>query len=346
MSLDRRAYDALAAIDLTGAPADARYYLSRELAAFRRQGVQKDEATRAKLLQLREQLLAANQEFLRVARNPPVRQFQVDAADLEGLPPPFVAKHPPDASGKITLTTREAGTVISSAKKEDVRRRMYIESARAHDGNLPVLHRILDLRYQIARLAGYSDWAAYDFEDKMAATPKTVAAFLDRAVAASAQKVEKEYAAILARKRIDHPGADALMPWDVGYFIGLLRRDQAQAVLKNLGLTKQELLGYLSYDRIRDGVLDVTGEMFGFKFVRVTGVPVWHPSVEVYEVFEDGERAGRIYLDSQPRPLKLAGNSARRARRGLRGRQLPDRAARVPSRLRTGAAAQPGRVLP
>jgi thimet oligopeptidase len=211
-------YDALAAIDLTGAPADARYYLSQVLAASRRQGVQRDEATRAKLLQLREQLLAANQEFMRVQQNPPVRQFQVDAADLDGLPPPFVAKHPPDASGKITLTTQESGSVISLAKKEDVRRRMYIESARAYDANLPVLQRILDLRYQIARLTGYSDWAHYNFEDHMAATPKDVATFLDRAVAASAPKVDKEYAAILARKRVDHPAADALMPWDVGYF--------------------------------------------------------------------------------------------------------------------------------
>jgi thimet oligopeptidase len=248
-------------------------------------------------LQLREQLLAANQEFMRVQQNPPVRQFQVDAADLDGLPPPFVAKHPPDASGKITLTTQESGSVISSAKKEDVRRRMYIEAARAYDANLPVLHRILDLRYQIARLAGYSDWASYDFEDKMAATPKNVATFLDRAVGASAQKVEKEYAAILARKRVDHPGADALMPWDEGYFKGLLRREQGQAAMKSLGIVKQELLGYITYDRIRDGVLEVTGEMFGFKFVRVRDVPVWHPSVEVYEVFEDGARAGRIYLD-------------------------------------------------
>lgn len=319
ISLNRRVFDALAAIDLTGAPADARYYLSQELAEFRRQGVQKDERTRAGLLQLREQLVVANQEFMRNQQDPSAREFQVDAADLEGLPPPVVAAHPPDASGKVTLTTRESGPVMSFAKNEDVRRRMYIESARVYDANLPVLRRVLDLRYQIARLAGYSDWASYDFEDKMAATPKNVAAFIDRAVAASAQRVEKEYAAILARKRANHAGDDALMPWDVAHLRTLLRRE-------SLGVdTQQELRPYLTYDGIRDGMLHVIGDMFGFTFVRVTDVPVWHPSVEVYEVFEEGVRVGRVYLDSHTRPLKVgSGGSVRWGRRGLRGRQLPE----------------------
>jgi thimet oligopeptidase len=340
ISLNRRVFDALAAIDLTGIPGDARYYLSQELAQFRRQGVQKDEGTRARLLQLREQLVVANQEFMRYQQDPPARQFQVDAVDLEGLPAPFVAAHPPDASGKITLTTQESGPVMSFAKNEDVRRRMYIEGARVYDANLPVLRRILDLRYQIARLAGYSDWASYDFEDKMAATPKNVAAFTDRAVAASAQRVEKEYAAILARKRVDHPGTDALLPWDVGRFRGLLRRE-------SLGIDNpQELRAYLTYDRIRDGMLQVTGDMFGFKFVRVTDVPVWHSSVEVYEVFEEGERVGRIYLDSHPRPLKkvAAGGSVRWGRRGLRGRQLPEIVQRVS--IPGGQPGNPGVVTP
>ena len=319
ISLDRRVFDALTAIDLTGAPEDARHYLSQELADFRRQGVQEDERTRERLLQLREQLVAANHEFMRNQQNLPPRQFQVDPADLEGLPPSFVAAHPPDTSGKVTLTTRESGPVMSFAKNEDVRRRMYIESARVYDANLPVLRRVLDLRYQIARLAGYSDWARYDFEDKMAATPENVAAFLDRVTAASAQRVEKEYAAILARKRAEHPGADALMPWDVAHFQTLLLRE-------SLGVdTGQELRPYLTYDGIRDGMLDVIGGMFGFTFVRVTDVPVWHPSVEVYEVFEEGVRVGRVYLDSHARPLKgVSGGSVRWGRRGLRGRQLPE----------------------
>jgi Zn-dependent oligopeptidase len=119
------------------------------------------------------------------------------------------------------------------------------------------------------------------------------------------------------------------MPWDVDYFRTQLRRESLgtkPGAVQELPQAAQELRQYLSYDRIREGVLEVTGEMFGFKFVRVTDVPVWHPSVKVYDVLEDGARAGRLYLDSHPRPLKrqIVGGSVRRARRGLRGRQLPE----------------------
>jgi thimet oligopeptidase len=95
---------------------------------------------------------------------------------------------------------------------------------------------------------------------------------------------------------------------------------------------RAELGPYLTYDRIRDGMLQVIGGLFGFRFVRVTDVPVWHPSVEVYEVFEEGERIGRVYLDSHPRPLKAsAGGSVRWGRRALRGRQLLEIVQRINS---------------
>jgi thimet oligopeptidase len=260
------------------------------------------------------------------------------------MPAPFITAHRPDASGRITLTTTESGPVLSFAKNEDVRRRMYIESARVFDANLPVLRRILNLRHQIARLLGYNSWASYDFEDKMAATPENVATFIDRAMAASAPRVEKEYAEFLARKRIDHPGADGLMPWDVGHFSGLLQRERRSDA------EVMELLPYLGYDRIRDGMLQVMGDMFGFRFVRVTDVPVWHPSVEVYEVFEEEERVGRVYLDSHPRALKAGGvgGSVRLGRRALRGRQLPELVQRtnsVPNAFFPGGSLPPPNLV-
>jgi thimet oligopeptidase len=67
--------------------------------------------------------------------------------------------------------------------------------------------------------------------------------------------------------------------------------------------------------------------------------------VEVYEVFEDGERVGRIYLDSHPRPLKVGGGggSVRWGRRGLRGRQLPEIVQRVS--LPVGAVPPPNLIV-
>jgi thimet oligopeptidase len=132
------------------------------------------------------------------------------------------------------------------------------------------------------------------------------------------------------------------MPWDVGHFLGLLRGER-----RSVADLPEPLPPYLTYDRIRDGMLQVIGGLFGFRFVRVTDVPVWHPSVEVYEVFEEGERVGRVYLDSHPRPLKASvGTNAfvRLGRRALRGRQLLELVQAGPNSLTT--AAFPGGVLP
>ena len=55
-SLDRGIYDALAGLDRSKLDAASRFYLERTLRDFRRAGVDRDDATRAKIKDLREQL--------------------------------------------------------------------------------------------------------------------------------------------------------------------------------------------------------------------------------------------------------------------------------------------------
>jgi thimet oligopeptidase len=319
VSLDRGVFDALAAIDLTGAPRDVTYYVERTLAEYRRDGIHRDEATRARLRQLRDELFKAELEFSGNIRD--VRRFQVDVGDLEGLPADFIAAHPPDASGRITLTTgaTDADPVMTNAKSADLRRRMFMEQGNVgYPANVTVLRRMLNLRFQIARTLGYSNWASYQFEDQMAGTPANVTAFLDRVVAASAASAQRDYALILARKRLDHPDANAVESWDNLYYAELVRR-------ANYDLDMRELRPYLAYERVRDGLFQIARSMFGFEFVRVTDVPVWHPSVEAYEVLEDKRRIGRVYLDTHPRPGKAGtGASGGAVRSGIAGLQLPE----------------------
>src|SRR5258705_9265746 len=49
LSLNREVYEALSALDLTGADNSTRYYVKRELRDFRLAGVDKDEATRERI---------------------------------------------------------------------------------------------------------------------------------------------------------------------------------------------------------------------------------------------------------------------------------------------------------
>src|SRR5262249_44117440 len=82
---------------------------------------------------------------------------------------------------------------------------------------------------------------------------------------------------------------------------------------------------YFPYERVRQGVLDVTGRLFGVTFRAIKDAPVWHSSVEAYDAVENGSVIGRVYLDTHRRPNKLNASSlATAVRTGLAGRSLPE----------------------
>jgi thimet oligopeptidase len=212
---------------------------------------------------------------------------------------------------------------------------MFMEQGNvAHPANVAVLRRMLNLRFQIARTLGYSNWASYILEDQMARTPANVSAFLDRVAAASAASARRVDALVLDRKRLDHPDTVAIDSWDTLYYARLV----AQA---NYDFDSGELRPYLAYERVRDGLFQIARRMYGFDFVRVTDGPVWHPSVETYDAYEDKRRIGRIYLDTHARPGK-AGTGARAAaaRFGIAGLQLPELV--LIARLPGGQPGDPG----
>jgi thimet oligopeptidase len=312
-------FTALTAIRTDGLDADTKYFLAREIAQLRRTGVDRPADTRAKLQKLRDELTAIMAEFQRNIREGQ-RRWTVSAADLGGLPADFVARHAPDSNGAITLTTDnvDARPVLTYATKEDVRKRMYIESYTvAYPKNIVVLDRMLAIRGEIARLLGYPNWASYDMASRMAGDVKTVSSFIDRVVAAASPKATREAAELLALKQRDVPGA-SLQVWDRAYYAELVRR-------ASYDFDSQSLRPYLSFDRVLAGVFDVTGRIFGLTFQQVSNVPVWHPSVLVYEILDGARMVGRVYLDLHPRANKSSTSaSVTTVRQGVEGRHLPE----------------------
>lgn len=321
LALNPAAYAALAGIRTAGAPADLQRYVTLELNDYRRDGVDQDAPTRATINELRDLLVKLRQEFDRNVRDGARTLTVASAADLAGLPPDFIAAHKPAPDGTITLTTAASDLqpVMLYAKSDDLRRRMLLESNDvAYPANLAVLQRLIETRAELARTLGFKDWATFDLSNRMAATPKNAAAFINRIVAASAAKANADYQLILDRKRQDEPGATTVEAWQRRYYTELVRQS-------SYDFNSQSMRPYFSYERVRAGVFAVSGRLFGLEFKPAPSLPVWHPSVEPYEVFEAGRLVGRIYLDMHPRPGKGGGGaSAATARAGIRGRQLPE----------------------
>ena len=90
---NRPTYEALARLNVSRADAATKHYVEKTLRDFKRAGVDKDDATRARIKTLREELVKLGQEFnSNIATD--VRMIEVDPSDLDGLPDDFKRAHP------------------------------------------------------------------------------------------------------------------------------------------------------------------------------------------------------------------------------------------------------------
>jgi thimet oligopeptidase len=337
LKVNRAVYDAIAAIDLGRADAETKYYVERVLRAYRLNGVSLNGAAYERVRQLNQDLSATMREFLRNIQNSPGSITVAGAADLDGLPADFIARHKPDAGGAIALSTNDSDyrPVLTFAKRDDVRKRLYIAGAnRAYPVNLAVLDRILAIRTELAHLLGFESGAAFDVASRMAGTVKGASEFIDHVVDATRERTRREFDEMLARKRQDVPGATTIGPWEAPYYVELVRR-------ANYDFDGQSVRPYFAFDRVKQGVFDVTSRLYGVTFRAAPDVPVWHPSVEVFEMLENGRAIGRFYLDLHPRPNKqVTGGLTQVVRTGVTGRQLPEIV--VWAALPGGQAGDPG----
>jgi thimet oligopeptidase len=319
LSLDRGLYESLAELDLSGADAATRWYVEKSLRDFRRAGVDRDAATRARVKALREELVRIGQEFGNNIKDD-VRRLEVEPADLDGLPEDWRRVHPPGPSGKVTLSTDNTDylpfmTYATSGRAREALWRLYRQ--RGHPRNLEVLSRMLARRAELASILGYRTWADYATEDKMVGSERAAAEFIARITAASARRMERDFAQLLARKRADSPAAERVDPWDATWLSERIKAEQ-------YGFDSRSARPYFEYGRVKQGLFDVTGRLFGLSYRPVPDAPRWHPEVEAYDVAEGERLVGRIYLDMHPREGKYKHYAQFSLASGQEGRRLPE----------------------
>jgi len=320
LSLNRDVYHALASLDLSAADVATRYYVQRQLLEFRLAGVDKDDATRARLKQLNDQLTEEQSQF---ERNISDDQRSIDVAnssELEGLPQDYIDRHKPGADGKIHLSTNypDFFPVESFAKSDDLRRRLYLAfSNRAYPKNSDVLRNMMQTRYKIATLLGYSSWADYNAADKMIRTGQNIADFIQQVDATSRPDAKREFAMLLDEKQKIHAGAKEIWDYEGSYYSELVRRSQ-------YGFDSQSVRPYLPYAKVKQGILDTASKLFQVSFRQEQNAPAWDAMVETWDVIDHGKAIGRFYLDMHPRPGKFTHAEMSPVLDGIRGKQLPE----------------------
>ena len=320
LGLDTELYAIFAAVDPAGLDPEASRLLEKTLRDFRRSGVAADEPTRARVKEIRDRLTVLGQTFARTIREG-TRSIKVRPEQLEGLPADWIEAHPAGEDGLVTVTTDypDAIPFRTFARDADARRELVVAQLTiGYPDNVEVLREIFGLRAELATLLGYDNWPDFDAEVKMIGKGDAIGAFIDKIADAALEPARRDVDILLARLRQDRPDATHVESSDSGYYSEVHRREE-------LDVDAQQVRTYFDFGKVRAGLLDVTGRLFGLTY-SPADVPVWHEAVRAYDVSRtvDGAPLGRIYLDLHPREGKFKHAAQFTLTNGVAGRQVPE----------------------
>jgi len=206
----------------------------------------------------------------------------------------------------IPLQNTTQQPLLTSLTDRAVREKLFQQSwMRAERGDAndtrAIIVELASLRAEKAKLLGYPNYAAYVLYDQMAQTPEAVEKFIDQLVPPTRAKAAEE--AKLIQAAIDKDGAHFdLKPWDWQRYAEKVRKER-------YNLDEETLKPYFELNRVlKDGVFYAATRLYGITFKQRKDIPVYHPDVMVYEVFEqDGRSLGLMYFDYFKRDNKSGG---------------------------------------
>ena len=316
-SMSRPIYERLKTLDAKGVAPELRYTVQRQLDNYRRSGVDRDDATRKRIADLQAAITATTLEFERNIADDK-RTVSARPEELAGLPPDYLAAHPPQADGqvRITMAYPDVVPVFRYAKSADLRKRLRTSfEDRAYPANDAVLSRLFAQRAELASMLGYENYAEYDFANRMAQSPVRVQAFLDEIAAAARPTAKADAARMLARLQKDDPSVDSLGAWSTSYAAALIRKE-------DYAVDPQLIRQYFRYDKVETGILALIEDLFQVD-IRPWQTPVWHADVKTFELVERDQVIGRFYLDMHPREGKFTHAQMSLVRIGIQGRAVP-----------------------
>ena len=211
-----------------------------------------------------------------------------------------------DGQWLLPLLNTTQQPVLASLKNRELRARVLAASERraSHgDGNdtNAIVRELAKLRAERAKLLGFPTYAAYGLADQMAETPERAVKLLTDSAPAATAKARQELADMQALA--NGQGADfavAAADWD--FYAGQVRKAR-------FDLDEAQVRPYFELDRVlKDGVFFAATELFGITFKERTDLPVYHPDVRVFDVFDaDGKQLALFYADFFARPSKGGG---------------------------------------
>lgn len=281
---------------------------------FVRSGALLDEAGKNRLRKLTEEASMLSLQFSQnlLKENKAYTLHILDERQLDGLPDTAreaaheAAKEHGQEGWIFTLDAPSYGPFMMYSTQRELRKELYMARNTLcikdkETNNLEVCRRLVNLRREMAQLLGYDTFADYVMKHRMATTVENVYKLLDDLITAykPAAIREREEVKALAREL---EGDDFKMePWDAAYY-------GQQLKMRKFDLDPEMLRPYFELGNVIKGVFGLATRLYGITFKENKDIPVYHPDVKPYEVFDkDGSYLAVLYVDFHPRKGKRDG---------------------------------------
>ena len=278
---------------------------------FVRSGALLDEAGKERLRQLTEE---ASMLSLQFSQNLLKEQkaFTLDITDeaqLDGLPETareaaaLTAKEQGKQGWVFTLDFPSFSPFMTYSTQRELRKQLFMarNTVCTHDNtenNIEICKRIVNLRREIAQLLGYKTYADYVLKRRMASNTRGVYRLLNNLVDAYKPTAVKERDEL---RKLAHKDVDKMKPWDTSFYSHKLQ-------MKKYNIDQEMLRPYFELSKVIGGVFGLANKLYGITFKENKDIPVYHPDVKAYEVFDkDGSYLAVFYADFHPRKGKQSG---------------------------------------
>ncbi|HNZ54599.1 MAG TPA: M3 family metallopeptidase, partial [bacterium] len=277
LSLDNQLYKVIASIspEDPALDSDDKYFLADVIIDFKRNGVDKDEATREAIKKLSAEIIALEQTFYsNIGSDKKIIKIK-DVNRLKGLPEDFIKGKKPDEEGNIILTTDwpDYFPVMENAQDESLRMEMYKNILNiAYPQNTEIFSKILKARKKFSELLGYKNFAEYTQQKLMIENPGNADEFIKKVAGISTVYAKKDLEIFLAKKKSLMGENAEVEPWDRFFYQKLIK-------MEKYNYDPEQARKYFEMTKVIDGLFLVSGKIFGVTFEKVKRDDLWHESV-------------------------------------------------------------------
>jgi oligopeptidase A len=183
--------------------------------------------------------------------------------------------------------------------------------------NSEIINETLELRFKLAQLLGFGNYAELSLATKMADKTGEVIGFLSELAERSLPQAQKEWQELVDFAHSE--GHDTVEAWDVGYFSEKLRQQK-------FAISQEDVRPYLPTDRALSGLFQVVKRLYGLDVREVESFDSYHEDLMLFELLQGGQVLAKFYLDLYARPHKRGGawmDDCRVRRQTGDGIQLP-----------------------